>query len=274
LLGVLNSCLPLLEEQGLRSVLSQSSPEHPGLRPVFLSLLKNDRKESSEDGVCDFSVMILNLFIAASLMFLKKKRSGGSGSAASKSHSMPMRYLRVKERTTVAGNGVISKRRFVRRALAAGTAHVLLRRKKSVVTWGSSLQGVLGHGPTGARFSAPNVVNYFFSADIKVVSVACGKSHSLALTDNGLYAWGSSKHGQLGLGRQRLSEQRPVLVKALADTVIVSIAAGQYHSVALDDAGQVWTWGWGVHGQLGTRDIEDEYEPVRVFRSCCHTKSC
>jgi hypothetical protein len=274
LLGVLNSCLPLLEEQGLRSVLSQSSPEHPGLRPVFLSLLKNVRKESSEDGVCDFSVMILNLFIAASLMFLKKKRSGGSGSAASKSHSMPMRYLRVKERTTVAGNGVISKRRFVRRALAAGTAHVLLRRKKSVVTWGSSLQGVLGHGPTGARFSAPNVVNYFFSADIKVVSVACGKSHSLALTDNGLYAWGSSKHGQLGLGRQRLSEQRPVLVKALADTVIVSIAAGQYHSVALDDAGQVWTWGWGVHGQLGTRDIEDEYEPVRVFRSCCHTKSC
>ena len=47
---------------------------------------------------------------------------------------------------------------------------------------------------------------------VRVISVACGKSHSLALTDNGLYTWGSSKHGQLGLGRHNVAEQRPVLV--------------------------------------------------------------
>ena len=55
-------------------------------------------------------------------------------------------------------------------------------------------------------------------------------------------------------------------IRALADTVVTAIAAGQYHSVALDESGQVWTWGWGVHGQLGTRDIEDVFEPVRAFR--------
>jgi alpha-tubulin suppressor-like RCC1 family protein len=39
---------------------------------------------------------------------------------------------------------------------------------------------------------------------ISVLSVACGKTHSMALTDCGLYTWGSSKYGQLGLGRDKL----------------------------------------------------------------------
>ena len=39
---------------------------------------------------------------------------------------------------------------------------------------------------------------------INILSVACGKTHSLALTDCGLYTWGSSKYGQLGLGRDKL----------------------------------------------------------------------
>lgn len=32
---------------------------------------------------------------------------------------------------------------------------------------------------------------------------------------------------------------------------VASIAAGENHSVALTDAGQVWTWGSGSQGQLG-----------------------
>ena len=60
-------------------------------------------------------------------------------------------------------------------------------------------------------------------------------------------------------------DQTEFQICALADTVISAIAAGQYHSVALDEDGHVWTWGWGVHGQLGTRDIEDVFEPARVI---------
>ncbi len=41
-------------------------------------------------------------------------------------------------------------------------------------------------------------------AAISVLSVACGKTHSMVLTDCGLYTWGSSKYGQLGLGRDQL----------------------------------------------------------------------
>ena len=96
---------------------------------------------------------------------------------------------------------------------------------------------------------------------LNVISVACGKSHSMALTDGGLYVWGSSKYGQLGLGRLRLSAKQPELVMALSGRVTISIAAGHYHSVALDSNGHLWTWGWGVHGQLGLGDIEDEHWP-------------
>lgn len=84
---VLGSSLPLLEEQGLRSVLSQSSPGNPGLRPVYLPLLR-DTKEKGEEAreEDDFAVMLLNLFITASLMLLKK--TGASRSAAC---NMPLR---------------------------------------------------------------------------------------------------------------------------------------------------------------------------------------
>ena len=43
---------------------------------------------------------------------------------------------------------------------------------------------------------------------ISVLAVAAGKTHSMALTDCGLYVWGSSKYGQLGLGKEKLVRRR------------------------------------------------------------------
>lgn len=39
------------------------------------------------------------------------------------------------------------------------------------------------------------------------------------------------------------------------------MAAGQYHSVALSSLGQVFTWGWGIHGQLGHGNCDNEFLP-------------
>ena len=101
---------------------------------------------------------------------------------------------------------------------------------------------------------------------ITVFSLACGKTHSLALTDRGVYAWGSSKYGQLGLGTHREKTKRPEMITKLSRCVVTSIACGHYHSIALDIKGWLWTWGWGVHGQLGLADIEDEHVPRRVLQ--------
>ena len=40
--------------------------------------------------------------------------------------------------------------------------------------------------------------------EIKIAQVACGRFHSLALTQNGvIYSWGSNNYGQLGISTNR-----------------------------------------------------------------------
>ncbi|XP_046477721.1 uncharacterized protein ca [Neodiprion pinetum] len=139
---------------------------------------------------------------------------------------------------------------FKRRALSAGFSHVALIRNNNVYTWGNAAQGCLGTGPTMSRYGSPQIIPTFQSMKVEVLSVSCGRCHSLAVTNNGIYAWGASQFGQLGL-EKKLQCPNPELIVTLAHEIIVDAVAGQYHSVALTKDGRVFTWGWGVHGQLG-----------------------
>ncbi|KAI9097927.1 hypothetical protein K1719_025698 [Acacia pycnantha] len=86
----------------------------------------------------------------------------------------------------------------------------------------------------------------------KVVAVAAGEAHTLALTGDGcVYSWGRGILGRLGRGSEE-DELFPVPVKfenpnSSGDTIkIVGIAAGAYHSLALADDGSVWCWGYNI----------------------------
>lgn len=61
--------------------------------------------------------------------------------------------------------------------------------------------------------------------------------------------------GQLGHGTLD-DEEEPLLVEALAGVKIVEIAAGGWHSCAISDQGDLYTWGWNSNGQLGLFDDE------------------
>lgn len=61
-----------------------------------------------------------------------------------------------------------------------------------------------------------------------------------------------------------MKKSMPVQVAALADKSVVSVVCGQYHSLALDDDHRVWTWGWGVHGQLGLKSVDDKLVPTHA----------
>jgi len=98
---------------------------------------------------------------------------------------------------------------------------------------------------------------------LEVFSVSCGHCHTLAVTNNGIYAWGASQFGQLGLGKV-LQCSTPELITSLAQEIIVDAVAGQYHSVALTTDGRVFTWGWGVHGQLGHGNTDEKTIPTLV----------
>ncbi|KZV37198.1 hypothetical protein F511_04617 [Dorcoceras hygrometricum] len=87
----------------------------------------------------------------------------------------------------------------------------------------------------------------------KVISIAAGEAHTLALTGDGkLYSWGRGTFGRLGTGSET-DQPFPVLVKFFGSDAnreeklrIVGIAAGAYHSLALADDGSVWGWGYNI----------------------------
>ena len=101
----------------------------------------------------------------------------------------------------------------------------------------------IGTGSSVLRYGTPHAICFFKSMKIEVFSVSCGHCHTLAVTNNGIYAWGASQFGQLGLGKV-LQCSSPELVTSLAQEIIVDAVAGQYHSVALTADGRIFTWGW------------------------------
>jgi alpha-tubulin suppressor-like RCC1 family protein len=79
-----------------------------------------------------------------------------------------------------------------------------------------------------------------------------------------LWSWGTDGNGQLGNDTALTNQSTPVAV--LSDRVFSQVAAGEYHTVALDGTGKLWSWGWDYYGQLGNdAALTDQATPVAVF---------
>lgn len=88
--------------------------------------------------------------------------------------------------------------------------------------------------------------------------VACGWNFSLAWNSKvagTLFAWGKQREGQCGIGYAQTDQVVPVLVHHLQNEVLVDVACGYTHSVALSTTGKVFSWGLGEYGQLGTGSV-------------------
>lgn len=104
-----------------------------------------------------------------------------------------------------------------------------------------------------------------------VVQLACGDSHSMALTKEGvIYAWGEATYGQLGLDDtkdlpkntdQKPYQPFPTKVTALLGKKITAISCGETHTLALTDTGHLYSFGANGCGQLG--QFLCEYERKR-----------
>ena len=98
----------------------------------------------------------------------------------------------------------------------------------------------------------------------QVVQVSAGDFHSLALVRGGdVYSFGAGSFGRLGHGNQ-LNQLLPKLIAALQGTRVVQVSAGQMHSLALAEGGEVYSFGRGRHGQLGHGDVEDQLVPTLI----------
>lgn len=86
-------------------------------------------------------------------------------------------------------------------------------------------------------------------------TLTAANSHTGALVNGKLYAWGRNNFGQVGMGEVTTLKNNnhptmPVLIdKAPAN--IVSISFNQNHSALLTKEGKVYTWGSDTNGELG-----------------------
>ncbi|TDH72430.1 uncharacterized protein CCR75_003284 [Bremia lactucae] len=70
-----------------------------------------------------------------------------------------------------------------------------------------------------------------------------------------LYIWGRNNSQQLGLSLSDKEVFEMRQVEGLRSEVIVDFSAGERHSLALNEFGQVFSWGRGREGQLGLGDV-------------------
>ncbi|KAH7296295.1 hypothetical protein KP509_26G018300 [Ceratopteris richardii] len=70
-------------------------------------------------------------------------------------------------------------------------------------------------------------------------------------THGTLWAWGKSKRGQLGLGKDIIEVLFPRPVQALSSKIVTQIALGWGHALACTTDGKLYSWGYPVNGQLG-----------------------
>ncbi|XP_010938025.1 ultraviolet-B receptor UVR8 [Elaeis guineensis] len=115
-----------------------------------------------------------------------------------------------------------------------------------------------------------------FTPNTIIRQVSCGSVHVVALSEDGLLqAWGYNEYGQLGRGftceglqgarvlnaYARFLDEAPELLK------ITQVSCGEYHTAAISENGEVYTWGLGSMGQLGHCSLQSgdkELLPRRV----------
>ncbi|KFM80414.1 X-linked retinitis pigmentosa GTPase regulator-like protein, partial [Stegodyphus mimosarum] len=150
-------------------------------------------------------------------------------------------------------------------SVSCGQAHSAYVHNGILYTWGKTGSGRLGTEDVGAEYQVPQPVPALLRLQVTVLTVSCGALHTLALTDYGLLSWGSSRFGQLGVGDVQQAIQ-PLIIESLQSETIIKIECGQYHSLALTAEGRVFSWGWGIHGQLGHGNAENLNLP-KIIRS-------
>jgi alpha-tubulin suppressor-like RCC1 family protein len=173
------------------------------------------------------------------------------------------------------GKGILPQ---IRQIDAGSGAHILgLDCNKQVWAWGENGCGQIGKGgavsgscgttttvpsavPTrvlrgaqAAKIDATNDPTGIYLHDIFYVSGGNNSSYAIEQTTGRVFAWGQNTSGQLGNGNTTNSSS-PVLVlkqDGSALTGIIQIEGGDKCAYALDNLGNVWSWGVNAGAELG-----------------------
>jgi alpha-tubulin suppressor-like RCC1 family protein len=141
-------------------------------------------------------------------------------------------------------------------AVSGGRSHSMaLRNDGTVMVCGSGCDGQLGLFEASVYRRSDDRRTFTVVPNLSgVVDIDAGSCHSIAVTcDRELYTWGSGlATGHAGDGDfARCSFPTKVTGGGIDKAVVVQVAAGNSHSLALTATGDLYTWGRGNRGQLG-----------------------
>lgn len=163
------------------------------------------------------------------------------------------------------------------KTLRVGLRHsAVICEEGNLYTFGQGNWGVLGHGSENfVSFNKPKLVEGLARANVKVKDVQLGEYHTMVLGEDGsVWTWGyagkkgmfnwmyNQEVGALGHGDKE-PHFNPKRVDYFHENKIkvTSIAAGNYHCVALDDKNRMYNWGRGQYGVLGNGSNSEHMTP-------------
>lgn len=164
----------------------------------------------------------------------------------------------------------------VQSIVCGGSHSFIVMVDNNVLACGSNIAGQLGLGDRKDRatFERVSFFRKLYAPQANATGsssggatgdaeLACGLYHSMALCGRRVYSWGNGDDGRLGHGNIE-TYLEPMLVSALNDIPIKAIACGGSHSGVIAMNSDVYLWGSGQHGQLGTGMVRSRRVPTKI----------
>lgn len=191
------------------------------------------------------------------------------------------------------GNGESSQEPVKEKIIAGacgGHHSIIVSNLGNVYTAGQGSSGQLGIGKMPeTQKSFVRIPGSAFNGE-KAVNCSAGREFSMVVTEEGsVFSFGHPIYGQLGNGTEgkyierankitytflkvpyKIAFQRPEsdspLGKAEKDkpVKIKGVACGANHTIAMDEEGKLYSWGFGGYGRLGHKDNKDQMAPKAV----------
>ena len=151
--------------------------------------------------------------------------------------------------------------------IAVGYSHSLaINEKGDLYSWGGG-NAELEDGET--KFASAGFENWGpakMKIDFKIKEMSVANfSHSLVIDEQGnLYSralW-RNDYGQLGNGTTDKSEK---LIQIAKGKKFSQISASEYHNLAIDNDGKLYSWGYNNYGELGDGTTTNRLEPTLIM---------
>ena len=142
-----------------------------------------------------------------------------------------------------------------------------------VYMWGNNSYGQLGNG-TNENSNIPICISDIPGNALNgknIMQIQNGRYGIIAIDKEGkVYTWGDNNYGQLGNGTTEDSNEpiciSDILGNALNGKKVIGIEM-QYNNretIAIDNEGKVYTWGYNLFGQLGNGTDENSNIPICI----------